>query len=172
MSHCFEKRKCVDWWSNRSRTCSKTGTSKYPWLIIDKTRVKFFFNLLWSDSNCLHPNNKQRYRFETFACKTKEKYLPVVWNESVHPTRTNHFLVHILLNMGSFVNEYSLFSQPNIRESYFYGRLLDPLAPHHSAKLLTRRYFEKQLSRLPARTFTFNKYLVAAYQCFQELSVS
>jgi len=156
MSHCFEKSAWIDGQTGHIRVRKLALPNILDYIsacppddfegIIYKTRLKFFFNQLWSDSNCLHPDDEQRYRLKTFVCEMKERYLPVVWNESVRPTRTNHFFVHILLSMGSFVDEYSLFSQPNIRESYICAQLLDPLAPHHSAKLLTRRYFEEQLS--------------------------
>jgi hypothetical protein len=127
------------------------------------------FQLLENATSAVLPTPIQRYLLGKFVCELDENALPTVWMDSVRPTRTNHFLIHILLSMGSFVDEYSLFCHPTLRECFIYARLLDPLAPDHSAKVLTKQYILDQLSRLPAGTPTFDRYVVAAYRSFLTL---
>ena len=107
-----------------------------------------------------------------FIAKFEDDDLPVPWHNSIRPTQTVKFLIHILLTMGYFVDEYELFSVPNIRESFIRAHLLDPNNPEESTQKLMKNYFFEQLKILPAGTSTFDRCCVVAYRTFQDLFVN
>jgi len=117
------------------------------------------------------PDWAEEHLISNFVCETDKTMLPVVWYRGARPTQANRFLVHVLLSMGYFVDEYDLFTCPSLRDSFIKARLLDPTDPAGSAKQLMKDYLLQQLARLPAGTATFDRYVVAAYQSFMSLFV-
>jgi len=118
-----------------------------------------------------YPDLGEQKTIHNFVSEVNGTMLPVVWYRGARPTQVNRFLVHILLSMGYFVDEYDLFMCPSLRDCFIRGRLLDPNDPVESAKSLMKLYLLQQLSCLPAGTATFDRYLVAAYQSFMALFV-
>ena len=108
------------------------------------------------------------YRFVSDLDKTR---LPVVWFESVRPTRVNRFLIHLLLGLGYIKDEYDLFLTPSLRDSFIRANLLDPAHPENSAINLMREYILTQHASMPTGTITFDRYLVVAYQSIMEMFV-
>jgi len=106
-----------------------------------------------------------------FICEPNASFLPVIWYRSVRPTQTVRFLIHALLSLGSFTDEYDLFSQPSLRQCFVKARLLDPLEPEKSANQVMKTYLLEQLAILPCGTPTFDRYCVAAYNAFRSLFV-
>ena len=107
-----------------------------------------------------------------FIAAIDEESLPVPWHRSVRPTQTIRFLIHILLTMGYFVDEYELFSTASIRESFIKCHLLNPHQPEESARTLMRNYFFQQLKILPVGTKTFDRCCVVAFKTFWDLFVN
>ena len=52
--------------------------------------------------------------YSRFVCDSEKNHLPTTWFNSVRPTQPHRFLIHLLLSMGNFVEEYSLFNQPSL----------------------------------------------------------
>jgi len=107
--------------------------------------------------------------FKKFVCESDKMRLPTTWFSSAWPTQPNRFLIHLLLSMGNFVEEYSLFNQPTLRHSFIHACLLDEADVHGSIDKVARSYITQQLAGLPAGTNTFDRYAVAAYSTIQEL---
>ena len=107
--------------------------------------------------------------FKRFVCESDKTRLPTTWFSSVRPTQPNRFLIHLLLSMGNFVEEYSLFNQPTLRHSFVHAHLLDEADVHGSIDKVARSYITQQLAGLPAGTNTFDRYAVAAYSTIREL---
>lgn len=110
--------------------------------------------------------------FSRFVCDIDKVRLPITWFSSIRPTQPNRFLVHLLLSMGAFVEEYSLFDQPSLRHSFVHAGLLDENNVAQSANALAKKYITEQLASLPAGTSTFDRYAVAAYNTIHELFVN
>jgi hypothetical protein len=134
-----------------------------------KQATKEHFQALGDAINARLPSIHQKNLISNFICEEDAEELPTIWMDNVRPTRADHFLIHILLSMGSFTDEYSLFCHSSLKECFVHARLLDPLAPEYSAKLLTKQYITEQLSTLPAGTHTFDRFVVAANNCFRTL---
>ena len=113
--------------------------------------------------------------YQTFVCETdmhKYTMLPVIWYKSVRPTQPLRFLIHLLLSFGEFIEEYSLFNQPSLRDSFIYAHLLNDTQPLESAKKLMKKYLLQQLITLPAGTLTFDRYCVAGSRRLPDKSAS
>lgn len=109
----------------------------------------------------------QEFEFEhfyyQFVTETNKKFLPVIWHSSIKPTQPVRFLIHLLLSFGAFVDEYTLFSQSSLRQSFIEAKLLNPANPSQSAIDLAKKYLLKQLVYLPAGTRTFDRYITSSY---------
>jgi len=112
---------------------------------------------------CMHQN---------LVSSSNKSMLPIPWHKSVRPTQPTRFLIHLLLSFGAFVDEYSLFQQPCLRDSFIHAGLLDANNPEESANHLCRRYITEQLVNLPAGTVTFDRYCASAYYTIKEFFVS
>lgn len=107
--------------------------------------------------------------FDRYVCDNNKKRLPTTWFNSIRPTQPNRFLIHLLLSMGRFVDEYSLFNQTCLRNSFIHAGLLDENNIGQSIMQLTKSYITEQLSSLPAGTTTFDRYTVAAHNTIRDL---
>ena len=121
--------------------------------------------------DCPTPDPDQQELLDRFVCERERERLPVVWYDTVRPTRVDRFLIHILLSMGHFVDEYDLFAVPTLRHAFVKARLLDLDNPRLSAISLVREYILSQHVALPCGTRTFDRYLVAAYNSVIDLFV-
>ena len=74
--------------------------------------------------------------------------------------------------MGNFVDEYTLFDQPNLRASFVHAGLLDNAQPEKCADIITKRYITEQLTGMPAGSNKFDTYAVAAHNAIRELFVN
>jgi len=118
-----------------------------------------------------NPNHQAELEscFKRFICESNKLRLPTRWFSSVRPTQPNLFLIHLLLSMENFVEEYSLFNQPTLRHSFVHAHLLDEADVQGSIDKLARSYIMQQLAGLPAGANTFDRYAVAAYSTIREL---
>ena len=149
---------------------SELRRQRHPWFRGYYQMIRLF-EQLQTAVQCHLPSVRQTGLLDMFVCERTSKYLPITWYDSVRPTRTNRFLVHILLSMGYFRDEYELFTTPSLRHSFHKAGLLDPTNPLESCKDLVKEYVLSQLVCLPAGTITFDRYLVAAYQTILDLFV-
>ena len=60
------------------------------------------------------------------AATERHGQLPVVWFSNIRPSQGSHWLFHLLLSMGEFDNEVSLFSCASMRQAFIKARLLHP----------------------------------------------
>ena len=128
--------------------------------------------------NVLYPNpTKRQVRWyemllNRFVCEVEKPWLPVVWMNPVRPLNTHRFLIHLLLSLGSFIDEHDLFDVPAMQDAFVKARLLDPTnatTRKDSANRLALKYFTAQLRLLPAGTFTFDRYCVSSYHIIRAL---
>lgn len=110
--------------------------------------------------------------FNMFVTEHEKTRLPTTWFSNIRPTQPARFLIHLLLSMGDFVEEYTLFDQPNLRSSFVYAGLLDESNPEQSAMTVTRRYITEQLTGVPSGAYKFDIYAVAAHNAIRELFVN
>ena len=104
---------------------------------------------------------------DRFLCDTVENdSLPVIWYNSVRPTQSNRFLLHVLYSMGEFDNEVNLFGVASIKECYVRAGLIEPNPDciEESVRSLARRYVLEQLVFLPGGSQQFDRFLAAAYR--------
>ena len=107
-----------------------------------------------------------------FLTGQDDAYLPVPWFRYPRPTNTNRFLIHILLSMGKYVDEYDLFSCASLRDSFVKAKLINEDDPLLSAKNLMKTFITEQLTSLPAGTMTWDKYCVSAYTAFVGIAMN
>jgi predicted GIY-YIG superfamily endonuclease len=95
---------------------------------------------------------------------------PVVWYNSVKPTHTNRWLVHLLLSMGEFDNEMNLLGYGDIVDCFVRAKLIgvDPRTHETDVRLLAKRYILEQLVFLPGSTRQFDKHVIAAHQTLHQ----
>ena len=142
----------------------------YAWFLQYPAMIRLFTALQVAIS-APDPTALQKQMLARFVSEMNREYLPVVWFDTIRPTRTSTFLVHILLSMGHIKDEYDVFTVPSLRESFVKAGLLDPGRPEESARELLHDYVKTQLVCLPSGTNTFDKYLLAAYHTILELFV-
>ena len=118
----------------------------------------------------IHPEQTRLYRevAACFVCEAKEALLPTPWTNSVRPTQSTRFLLHLLLAYGAFVDEYSLFQTGSLRNAFINARLLNETDQIGSAKKLMYKYFVSELKHLPAGTPTFDRYTCLAYYTIRD----
>jgi predicted GIY-YIG superfamily endonuclease len=113
--------------------------------------------------------NELKTCYAKFVCDSDKTKLPTAWFSSVRPTQPHRFLIHLLLSMGEFVDEYSLFNQPSLRHSFIHAGLLDESEVAASIDKVARNYITQQLASLPAGTATFDRYAISAHNTIKEL---
>ena len=107
-----------------------------------------------------------------FFCGVNDEFLPVPWYRYPRPTNTNRFLIHVLLSMGKYTDEYELFSCASLQDSFFSAKLLDKTRPLHSAQQLMKQFIIEQLCNIPAGTITWDRYCIAAYNAFVAIATN
>ena len=111
--------------------------------------------------------------FGDAAASSFHRDLPVIWTSFVPPTTPERWLVHILLSMGSYDNEYSLMRMGSILACFYAASLIS--SPTWSSVLetemqgLLRQYVLRELVNIPGGTPTFDKYLVHASQALKAI---
>ena len=103
----------------------------------------------------------------------KTQIMPVVWFNSVKPSESVRWLVHILLSMGEYDCEAGLLGSGNMIKNFIRAGLVrsDRAFREEDVRNLTRRYVLEQLVFLPGGTYAFDKHLVQAYQVFTTVLV-
>ena len=125
-------------------------------------------------SNPLTPQHSQYgYQEKVFDCffgslttREKNKVVPVVWTSNVPPSQPHRWMVHVLLTMGKFDNEFSLMITGSFRNAFLVAGLVSTL--QDTATLLReiedilRKYLLSQLIYIPGGTPTFDRFVVSA----------
>lgn len=98
-----------------------------------------------------------------------EEPLPIIWFSSIKPSHGTRWLLHLLISMGEFENEYNLYCKPNIKECFISCKLLSSNYNNHAndIKNLTKRYILEQLNFIPGGSKQFDRNIIAAYQTLQ-----
>ena len=94
---------------------------------------------------------------------------PVIWFSSIKPSQGSRWLLHLLLSLGEFDNEYSLFCKPSLKECFISCKLLSTEAASHEndIKELLKKYIIEQLNYIPGGSKQFDRNVIAAYQALQ-----
>ncbi len=108
------------------------------------------------------------HTYNRHVSRQGDRNLPTIYFDSVKPTQSSKFLIHVLLSMGRYETEAQLLSHSNMQECFTHAELFDPKSPEESVTKLTKRYVEEQLIHFPGGTTTFDKHLIAAYQTLQD----
>lgn len=85
----------------------------------------------------------------------------------VKPTNRNKFLIHVLLSMGSFYTEISLFQSCNIKQCFIDSGILRYPTPSHPTNIedvnrILVKYILEQLLYLPTGTKSIGRYMRSA----------
>ena len=123
-----------------------------------RTRTKRFFKRVYGKmQDPPHPGNNryERWRIQSHALFGPDQYhrehedLPIVWWNSIPPTQSHRWIVHLLISMGSFDNEFSLFANGSLRNCFKAAKLINDLSDDGVLKFqiltLLRRYVLEQL---------------------------
>ena len=98
--------------------------------------------------------------------------LPVVWFSNIRPSQPHRWLLHILLSMGRFGNEYSLLCDESMKSAFVKAKLVedtdDKQELEASVHLVLKWHVLEQVVYLPGGSRQFDRYLVAAYHALQE----
>ena len=106
---------------------------------------------------------------DLFLCKV-DKPLPIVVFLNIKPTQTNIFLIHIVLSLGNFMNEYDLFGNSHdIRSAFITSRLINPSDLEGSTNQLVHHYICEQLVYMPGGTCVFDQLCIAADVVLREV---
>lgn len=99
--------------------------------------------------------------------------LPIVWFSSIKPSHGTRWLLHLLISMGEFENEYSLYCQCGMRQCFVSCKLLsNNYDEHHEdMKKLARQYILEQLNFIPGGSKQFDRNVTAAYQTLKNLLI-
>ncbi len=62
---------------------------------------------------------------QKFLCSFDDTLLPVIWLSSIKPIHTNRFLIHVLLSLGDYNNEFELLEGGSLRNAFIKAKLLD-----------------------------------------------
>ena len=91
---------------------------------------------------------------------------PVVWFSSIKPSHGSRWLLHLLISMGEFENEYNLYCKGNMKACFVSCKLLSSNYENHEndIKSLTKRYVLEQLNYIPGGSKQFDRNVIAAYQ--------
>jgi len=89
--------------------------------------------------------------------------LPIPVFSNIKPTTPHRFLIHLLLSMGDFNNEFELWEQGSIKNAVAMGRLISNLNQEESVKELVTKYVMEQLLFMPGGTQMFDRLCVAAH---------
>jgi predicted GIY-YIG superfamily endonuclease len=110
---------------------------------------------------------------QTFLVSMDEELSPVIWFTTIKPVHTERFLIHVLLSMGSYVNELELMATGSLRKAFLLAGLFDEISADLSPSVnrLTKRYILEQLKNQPGGSSQFDRHCVAAFQAFNELIV-
>ena len=108
---------------------------------------------------------------DTFIFSDYKSYnLPVCVFNTVKPTNTHCFLVYLLLSMGTFSNEVSLYKNASsIKQCFVRAKLLreysneNPIVEKDIYPILTK-YIIQHILYVPEGTKSFGNYIVCAYQ--------
>ena len=97
------------------------------------------------------------------------KKLPLCVISPIKPTRSNKFLIHVILSMGIFSNEVDLWSEGTSIADIFYNAKLIPNQPSDQSPptqadvdLVLFKYIDEQLLHLPVAMFTIHRYALDA----------
>lgn len=97
-----------------------------------------------------------------FLCKVDEP-LPIVFFWNINPTQNNLFVIHIVLSLGNFTNEYDLFGNSHDIHSVFTTACrIDPSNLEGSTNWLVHHYICEQLVYMPGGTCVFDQLCIAA----------
>jgi predicted GIY-YIG superfamily endonuclease len=94
------------------------------------------------------------------------EHFPVVWFSSIKPSHGTRWLLHLLISMGEFENEYNLYCKSNIISCFISCKLISENYENHDndIKHLAKRYILEQLNYIPGGSKQFDRNVVAAYQ--------
>jgi len=103
----------------------------------------------------------------------KTQVMPVVWFNSVKPSESVRWLVHVLLSMGEYDCEAGLLGSGNMVKNFVRAGLVRSDLAHREedVRTLTKRYVLEQLVFLPGGTYAFDKHLVQAYRVLKTVLV-
>ena len=106
---------------------------------------------------------------DLFLCKV-DKPLPIVVFSNIKPTQTNIFLIHIVLSLGNFTNEYDLFGNSHdIHSAFITAHLIDPSDLEGNANRLVHHYLCEQLVYMSDGTHVFDQLCIAADVVLREV---
>jgi predicted GIY-YIG superfamily endonuclease len=131
--------------------------------------VENFVGLLVDIHTTLN-SDEQKQRLDTrhsaidkkFVCKHGLSLLPVIWYKPIKPIYTNRFLIHLVLSMGSYDNELSLFESGSIRNAFILAGLLRNEDVEGSAKRILNKYVTQQLVNMAGGAASFDRMVCAA----------
>lgn len=100
--------------------------------------------------------------------------LPFPLFNVVKPTQTNRFLIHILLSMGTFDNEASLFQGQHIKDFFSNASLIscNKTPTEDDVIRIVRDFVIHQLLYIPGGTMMFDRYCIAAYDSIKNALLS
>ena len=105
--------------------------------------------------------------FDTEELRRKKLLnLPVVWFSSIKPSQGTRWLIHLLISMGEFDNEYNLYCHPTLKDCFIHCKLLSRDSNEHenNAKQIAKSYILEQLNYVPGGSKQFDRNVIAAYQ--------
>ncbi len=107
----------------------------------------------------------------TMLRKELQNLLPTIWYSSIKPSNGNRWLLHLMISMGEFENEYSLYCQHGIKECFIACKLLSSNSTNYDEeiKVLAKRYILEQLNYIPGGSKQFDRNVIATYQTLKNL---
>ncbi len=102
---------------------------------------------------------------KNLKCLLAEQF-PIIWFSSIKPSQGTRWLLHLLISMGEFDNEYNLYCQQNLTKCFIKCKLLSINYSQHDNdyKNLLKRYILEQLNYIPGGSKQFDRNVIAAYQ--------
>ena len=105
----------------------------------------------------------------------EKPHLPVPVFSYVRPTMGHKFILHVLLSLGHFETELDLLSQPTLRQSLRYARLIgdsdDELQLQQYSDSLLKNFIENQLVYFPNSMRVIDSWIVAAGDLFDSIII-